>query len=395
MTHTEPRISASPTEDQFTRLPDLASRALGGSVVFANDELFAERENLIKPVAAAYSTYTFGHKGQIYDGWETRRRREPGHDWALVRLGLPGIVRGVIVDTSFFTGNYPPEISVEGCSFDGYPSPQELVDADWITVVPKSPVKGDAANSFAVEVEQRMTHVRLCMYPDGGIARLRVHGDVVPDPRLLARGAVDLAALANGATVTGCSNMFYSSPNNLIAPGEARLMGEGWETSRRRDEGNDWVQIHLAAPGSARLAVLDTSYFVGNAPGWASLRGYDARSGNVPDGDAGWTEILPRTRLQPDTPHRLRIDVAEEITDIRLDVYPDGGMARFRLFGELATAGREQLALRWFQLLSPAQANAVARSARLDQQTARTIIEDRLHLAYFELPEQLRRQLQG
>ncbi len=395
MTHTEPRISASPTEDQFTRLPDLASRALGGSVVFANDELFAERENLIKPVAAAYSTYTFGHKGQIYDGWETRRRREPGHDWALVRLGLPGIVRGVIVDTSFFTGNYPPEISVEGCSFDGYPSPQELVDADWITVVPKSPVKGDAANSFAVEVEQRMTHVRLCMYPDGGIARLRVHGDVVPDPRLLTRGAVDLAALANGATVTGCSNMFYSSPNNLIAPGEARLMGEGWETSRRRDEGNDWVQIHLAAPGSARLAVLDTSYFVGNAPGWASLRGYDARSGNVPDGDAGWTEILPRTRLQPDTPHRLRIDVAEEITDIRLDVYPDGGMARFRLFGELATAGREQLALRWFQLLSPAQANAVARSARLDQQTARTIIEDRLHLAYSELPEQLRRQLQG
>ena len=395
MTHTEPRISASPTEDQFTRLPDLASRALGGSVVFANDELFAERENLIKPVAAAYSTYTFGHKGQIYDGWETRRRREPGHDWALVRLGLPGIVRGVIVDTSFFTGNYPPEISVEGCSFDGYPSPQELVDADWITVVPKSPVKGDAANSFAVEVEQRMTHVRLCMYPDGGIARLRVHGDVVPDPRLLTRGAVDLAALANGATVTGCSNMFYSSPNNLIAPGEARLMGEGWETSRRRDEGNDWVQIHLAAPGSARLAVLDTSYFVGNAPGWASLRGYDARSGNVPDGDAGWTEILPRTRLQPDTPHRLRIDVAEEITDIRLDVYPDGGMARFRLFGELATAGREQLALRWFQLLSPAQANAVARSARLDQQTAHTIVEDRLHLTYSELPEQLRRQLQG
>ncbi|MGI8591077.1 MAG: allantoicase [Nakamurella sp.] len=395
MTHPEPRISASPTEDQFTRLPDLASRALGGSVVFANDELFAERENLIKPVAAAYSTYTFGHKGQIYDGWETRRRREPGHDWALVRLGLPGIVRGVIVDTSFFTGNYPPEISVEGCSFDGYPSPQELVGADWITVVPKSPVKGDAANSFAVEVEQRMTHVRLCMYPDGGIARLRVHGDVVPDPRLLTRGAVDLAALANGATVTGCSNMFYSSPNNLIAPGEARLMGEGWETSRRRDEGNDWVQINLAAPGSARLAVLDTSYFVGNAPGWASLRGYDARTGNVPDGDAGWTEILPRTRLQPDTPHRLRIDVAEEITDIRLDVYPDGGMARFRLFGELATAGREQLALRWFQLLSPAQANVVARSARLDQQTAHTITEDRLHLTYSELPEQLRRQLQG
>jgi len=395
MTQTRARNPSSPDDHDFTRLPDLASRALGGSVVFANDELFAERENLIKPGAAVYSTYTFGHKGQVYDGWETRRRREPGHDWALIRLGLPGIVRGVVVDTAFFKGNYPPEVSVEGCSFDGYPSPQELDDADWVTVVPRSPVEGDAANSFAVELEQRVTHVRLCMYPDGGIARLRVHGDVVPDPRLLTRGAIDLAALANGATVTGCSNMFYSSPTNLIAPGQARLMGEGWETSRRRDNGNDWVQIHLAGPGVARLAELDTSYFVGNAPGWASLRGYDARTGNVPDGDTGWTEILPRTRLQPDTPHRLRIDVGMEITDIRLDVYPDGGMARFRLFGELDTAGREQLALRWFQLLSPAQANSVARSAHLDQQTTRTIIEDRPHLTYSEFPELLRQHLQG
>ena len=395
MTQTRARTPSSPDDDDFTRLPDLASRALGGSVVFANDELFAERENLIKPGAAVYSTYTFGHKGQIYDGWETRRRREPGHDWALIRLGLPGIVRGVVVDTSFFKGNYPPEVSVEGCSFDGYPSPQELDDADWVTVVPRSPVEGDAANSFAVELEQRVTHVRLCMYPDGGIARLRVHGDVVPDPRLLTRGAIDLAALANGATVTGCSNMFYSSPTNLIAPGQARLMGEGWETSRRRDNGNDWVEIHLAGPGSVRLAELDTSYFLGNAPGWASLRGYDARTGNVPDGDTGWTEILPRTRLQPDTPHRLRIDVGKEITDIRLDVYPDGGMARFRLFGELDAAGREQLALRWLQLLSPAQANSVAHSAHLDQQTTRTIIEDRPHLTYSEFPELLRQYLQG
>ena len=395
MTQTQPRIASPARENLFTRLPDLASRAVGGSVVFANDELFAERENLIKPEPAAYSNYTFGHKGQVYDGWETRRRREPGHDFALVRLGLPGIVRGVVVDTAFFKGNYPPEISVEGCSFDGYPSPQELDGADWVTVVPRSVVAGDTANTFTVDLDQRLTHVRLCMYPDGGVARLRVHGEVVPDPRLLTRGAIDLAALSNGATVTGCSNMFYSSPTNLIAPGEARLMGEGWETARRRDNDNDWVQVHLAGPGVGRLAILDTSYFVGNAPGWASLRGYDRRNSAAPEGDAGWTEILPRTRLQPDTRHQLRIDIDEEITDLRLDVYPDGGMARLRLFGELATAGREQLALRWFQLLSTAQANAVARTAGLDQQTTHTIIEDRPHLAYADLPTPLRQQLQG
>ena len=349
MAHTDPR----PAGPDFTGLPDLASRALGGGVVAANDELFAERENLIKPEPPQYSTYTFGHKGQVYDGWETRRRREPGHDWALVRLGLPGVVRGVVVDTAFFKGNYPPEVSVEGAAVEGYPSPDELAAADWTSLVPRSAVKGDAVNEFRVTVPQRWTHVRLRLYPDGGVARLRVHGEAVPDPRLLGADAVDLAALANGAEVAGCSNMFYSSPANLLSPGLARLMGEGWETARRRDDGNDWVEVRLAGPGVVRLAELDTSWFVGNAPGWASLRGWDERTGD------GEVELLPRTRLQPDTPHRFRLRAAPEVTHVRLDVFPDGGMARLRLTGVLARAGREQLVLRWFNLLPPAQATEV------------------------------------
>ena len=266
------------TKQDFTAHPDLASRWLGGSVVGANDELFAERENLIKPEPATYQTYTFGHKGQVYDGWETRRRREPGHDWAIVRLGIAGVVRGVVVDTAFFTGNYPPEISVEGASVEGYPTPDELQQADWIPLVRRSPVDGNTQNPFSVDVPQRVTHARLCMYPDGGVARIRVHGEAVPDPRFLGTGEIDLAALANGGVVTGCSNMFYSSPSNLISPGQARVMGEGWETARRRDDDNDWVEFRLAGPGRVRLAELDTSYFVGNAPGWAALRGRDSRS---------------------------------------------------------------------------------------------------------------------
>jgi allantoicase len=167
----------------FATLPDLAVRSLGGGVVAANDELFAERENLIRPEAPSYQPATFGHKGQVYDGWETRRRRQPGHDWAIVRLGLPGVVRGVVVDTAFFKGNYPPEVSVEGTSVEGYPTPEELQRAAWVPLVPRSAVKGDAPNRFEVEAPWRFTHVRLCLYPDGGVARLRVHGEVVPDPR--------------------------------------------------------------------------------------------------------------------------------------------------------------------------------------------------------------------
>jgi allantoicase len=338
----------SPTD--FRTLPDLAARSLGGSVVAANDELFAERENLIRPEAPRHQPATFGHKGQVYDGWETRRRRQPGHDWAIVRLGLPGVVRGVVVDTAHFTGNYPPEISVEGASVEGYPTPEELERAEWLPLVPRSAVAGDAANRFDVEAPWRLTHLRLCLYPDGGVARLRAHGEPVPDPRQLPPGGLDLAALEHGGEVTGCSNMFYGSPRNLISPGLARVMGEGWETARRRDDGNDWVELRLAGAGLVRLAELDTSWFVGNAPGWASLRGLDARVADPAD-PAAWADLLGRTRLLPDTRHRFRLEGRVEVTHVRLDVFPDGGMARLRLHGQLAPAARVELALRFVNLL--------------------------------------------
>ena len=342
----------------FASLPDLAVRTLGGSVVAANDELFAERENLVKPEAPSYRPYSFGHRGQVYDGWETRRRRQPGHDWAIVRLGLAGVVRGVVVDTAFFKGNYPPEVSVEGTSVEGYPTPDELQDADWTPLVPRSAVAGDAPNRFPVDQPWRLTHVRLCLYPDGGVARLRVHGEPVPDPRLLPAGGIDLAAMEHGGEVTGCSNMFFGSPRNLISPGLARVMGEGWETARRRDGGNDWVELRLAGAGVIELAELDTSWFVGNAPGWASLRAVDARAASPADPEA-WTELLGRTRLLPDTRHRFRVEAAAEATHVRLDVYPDGGMARLRLLGRLAPAARAELALRFLNLLPEAHAGQV------------------------------------
>ncbi|MET9225163.1 allantoicase [Lentzea sp. NPDC003310] len=323
---------------EWTRLPDLASRAVGGGVVWCNDELFAERENLIKPAEPVYQTYTFGHKGQVYDGWETRRRREAGVDQAVVRLGMPGVVRGVVVDTAFFKGNYPPFCWVEGAQVDGYPSADEITD--WFPLVERTALKGDEKHFFDVTDGRRVTHVRLTIDPDGGVARLRVHGEPLADPRLLVAG-VDLAALENGAVVTGCSNMFYSSPNNLIAPGQATVMGEGWETARRRDDGNDWVSLRLAAPGVVRLVELDTSHFKGNAPGWASVRGCDERV----DPDA-WFDLLPRTRLQPDTRHRFVVS-ATEATAVRLDIYPDGGMARLRVLGTLTDDGVSQLEKVW------------------------------------------------
>lgn len=333
------------SETGFSHLPDLALRDFGGSVMAANDEFFAEKENLIKPAPAAFRPATFGHKGQVYDGWETRRRRGNGHDWVIVRLGLPGVIHGVVIDTAHFTGNYPPYAWVEGCAADGYPSAAELAAADWTELVPRSPLKGDTAHAFAVSAGRRCTHVRLSIYPDGGVARLRVHGEVVPDPGLLAGLPLDLAALENGGLVTECSNMFYGAPQGLIAPGLARTMGEGWETARRRDDDNDWVVVRLAAPGTVRLAELNTTHFKGNAPAAASLRGLDGLTA-APGDPAAWFGLLPRTRLQPDTRHRFLVE-PKRATHVRLDVYPDGGMARLRLYGDLTPDGLRAIEDRW------------------------------------------------
>ena len=325
-------------------LPDLAVRSFGGAVVWANDELFAGRENLVTPGAAVFTPRTFGAKGQVYDGWETRRRRDLAAgdaDQAIVRLGAPGVVWAVVVDTSHFTGNFPTEASVDGVALDGAPSVDALRAADWTLLVERSALKGDTANVFPVGSPRRWTHVRLNIFPDGGVARLRVHGEVVADPRVVeALGTVDLAALELGGRVTGCSNLFYGSPDRLIAPGQARSMGEGWETARRRDDGNDWVEVRLAARGRVRVVELDTTWFLGNAPGAAALSAHD--------GDGQWSPLLARTVLQPDTRHRFVLaERAAAVTHVRLDVYPDGGMARLRLWGTPTKDGLATLQTRW------------------------------------------------
>jgi allantoicase len=324
---------------EWTELPDLASRRFGGTVMWATDELFAEKENLVNPWTPAHRAETFGPKGQVYDGWETRRHREPGDDQAILRLGLAGTVTGVIVDTAFFKGNYPPFVSVEAASVPGYPSAAELTAADWDVLVDRAPAAGHKENFYTVNGSRRYTHVRLTQHPDGGVARLRVHGAPIPDPDLLDLDALDLAALENGALVTGCSNRFYSSPNNMLSPGLAAHQAEGWETARRRDDGNDWVTFRLAGAGTVRFAELDTSNLKGNAPGWASISGRDTYG--------EWMELLPKTRLQPDTRHRFALPDGPEVTEARLDIYPDGGLARLRLFGRLTEAGRANVKARF------------------------------------------------
>ncbi|HEX8844370.1 MAG TPA: allantoicase [Pyrinomonadaceae bacterium] len=327
----------------FTELIDLASERLGGAVLYANDDFFAPKENLLKPSAPVFIEGKYTDRGKWMDGWESRRRRTPGFDWCIIRLGLPGVIRGVICDTSFFRGNYPEQCSLEACAIEGLPDVERLLsdEVSWTEILPVSQLQGDSQNPFPIQADRRFTHLRFKIYPDGGVARLRVYGEVVPDWAALARrGEIDLAAAENGALVIGCSDMFFGHLHNLIMPGRAADMSDGWETKRRRGPGYDWAVIKLATRGVIRRIEVDTSHFKGNYPDTCSLEACD------PGTEVGgveallsypWKEILPRTKLQAHTRHFYEEEIEEvgAVTHVRFNIYPDGGVSRLRLYGTI------------------------------------------------------------
>ncbi len=324
----------------FTELIDLASEKLGGAVLLASDEFFAPKENLLKPGAPLFIEDKYTDLGKWMDGWETRRRRTPGYDWCIIRLGLPGIIRGVVVDTSHFRGNYPEQCSLEGCSIDGQATLEQLTEgeAEWTGILPPSELAGNSPNLFAIETDNRFTHLRFKIYPDGGVARLRVYGEVVPDWDKLKRrgGEIDLAAIENGGLVLSCSDMFFGHRHNLIMPGRALNMSDGWETKRRRGPGHDWVTIKLGKPGRIRCVEVDTFYFKGNFPDSCSLEACNT-SGNILTEHLDWKPVLPQTRLQAHTRHVFEDEVldAGPISHVRFSIFPDGGVSRLRLFGPI------------------------------------------------------------
>lgn len=335
-----PMNPSADAPDPF-ELPDLVSERLGGAVLAANDEFFAPKEGLIKAGAPEWREGVYTERGKWMDGWETRRRREPGHDWAILRLGVPGTIRGVVVDTSFYTGNYPEQASIDWCAMEGMPTAAELSarGAGWQQLLVKSALKGNMANAFRIDgVGERVTHLRLNIFPDGGVARLRVHGEPVPDARVFAAGReADLAAMENGGFVVSCSDMHYGHRQNLILPGRSTHMGDGWETKRRRGPGHDWTIVRLARRGRVERIELDTDHFKGNAPGACMLEACDHPAGSRFDAEkASWAPLLAETALQPHTRHAWDVKAPREATHVRLNIYPDGGVARLRLFGRAA-----------------------------------------------------------
>jgi allantoicase len=332
-------MASAPEAATFSGFVDLASARLGGRVLFANDEFFAEKENLLKPARAIFKPDEYTDRGKWMDGWETRRRRTPGHDWCIVRLGMPGTLRGFDIDTAHFLGNHPAYASVDALDAAGNPDGESLAQSsDWREILARSPLEPGSQNLFTAVDTKRTTHLRLNIHPDGGVARFRAYGRVLPDWSAVGDREIDLAAVENGGLVVAASDMFFGSRQNLILPGRATHMGDGWETRRRRGPGYDWAVVALGTLGTIRRVVIETTHFKGNYPDSCVIEACNAPDVDVDSLNAGalpWRELLPQTNLAPDADHVFDRELRElgPVSHVKLDIHPDGGVARLRAWG--------------------------------------------------------------
>jgi len=326
------------TAPSFTQLTDLAAERLGGKVLYATDDFFAEKENLIKKGRGIFITDKYTERGKWMDGWESRRKRTPGHDWAIVQFATPGKIAGFDIDTNFFLGNHPPHASVEAIYLEDASNITDWETLPWEEILAKSPLDAGSQNFYECKREKLFTHLRLHIYPDGGVARFRVYGTVFKNWDAVAGdGTVDLAAAINGGQAIACNDMFFSAMSNLIMPGRGVNMGEGWETKRNRTPNNrDWVILQLATTGTINKILVDTCHFKGNYPDRCSIEGCLLKENDNPQAESvHWITLLPEQKLSPDNEHKFEGEIANKgpFSHIRLNIFPDGGISRLRLWG--------------------------------------------------------------
>jgi allantoicase len=320
----------------FHEWVQLEQPRLGTVVTYATDEFFGAKERLIDPQAPVWVDGKYDDHGKWMDGWESRRKRGPGHDFCVFRLGVPGVVHGVDIDTRFFTGNFPPQASIDACVSD-----EDVPQGEWREVLPRTDLQGDRHHYLAVESDAIWTHLRLNIYPDGGIARLRIFGEVRSEVAA-SDAVIDLAALENGGRAIACSDEHYGSMHNLNLAGRGVNMGDGWETARRRGPGNDWVILALGQPGTIEQIEIDTAHFRGNYPDRVSVAAalFPADE-EVTVASGRWQTVLPESKLAMDAQHTFSSELQHRgpVSHVLMSIYPDGGVSRLRILGRPQRGG--------------------------------------------------------
>tara|TARA_B100001146_G_scaffold39640_1_gene33419 strand:- start:1887 stop:2882 length:996 start_codon:yes stop_codon:yes gene_type:complete len=319
-------------------LINLVSESNGGRTLLASDEFFAPKENLLRPGRGDFISNKYTDRGKWMDGWESRRKRTAGHDWCILRLGKPGIIKELDIDTNHFVGNFPSHASVDACQVPPFTALGEIMDeVEWTEILSRVELQGDSQNRFAIHYEESFTHLRLNIYPDGGVARFRVYGQ--PEESADDRDSFTDAAVSEiGGETLACSDMHFGHMENLIKPGIGTSMSDGWETKRRRGPGHDWVILKLGLPCIVERIVVDTYHFKGNFPDSCSIEGCvepDRDLEAILINTIDWLELLPDSKLSGNQENIFSIasNQTEPRTHIRFNIYPDGGVSRLRIIG--------------------------------------------------------------
>ena len=315
-------------------LIDLAQPRLGSKVIFKTDDFFASAKRIINPLPAVFKEGLFDKNGKWMDGWESRRKRTPGHDYLIIKLGKPGSISRVDVDTSHFNGNQPSMVSLEVC----YSKSNSIKNFKWKPFISKT--KANSHHLFKTSSRSIVTHVKLNIFPDGGVARLRLYGSISKKNSNFGNKIVNLTSLLNGASVVACNNEHFGKAENILAPGKAKNMGDGWETRRRRDKGFDWLILNSIKGNKINKIEISTHHFKGNFPSHCSLQATyitnkKTSSSIVTDSDK-WKLLLDKVKLSANKTHvfKNKLMTNNKINYIKINIYPDGGISRFRMFGK-------------------------------------------------------------
>ena len=317
-------------------LIDLAQPRLGSKVIFKTDDFFASANRIINPSPAVFKEGLFDKNGKWMDGWESRRKRTSGHDFLIIKLGKSGSINKVDVDTSHFNGNQPSMISLEGC----YSKSKNIKDLKWKTLIGKKKTKANSHHIFKSSSKSIFTHIKLNIFPDGGVARLRLYGSISKENNKFGNKTINLASLLNGASVIACNNEHFGKAENILAPGKAKNMGDGWETRRRRNKGFDWLILNPINGKKINKIEISTHHFKGNFPSHCSLQAAfvpnKKSSSSIIKSSVKWKFLLNKVNLSANKTHVFKniLMKNDKINFIKINIFPDGGISRFKIFGK-------------------------------------------------------------
>ena len=317
-------------------LIDLAQSRLGSKIVYKTDEFFAPAKRIINPWPPVFKEGVFDKHGKWMDGWETRRKRSKGHDYLILKLGKPGQIYKVDIDTSYFSGNHPTKVSMQAC-FSKKNIPNK--NSKWTTILKKQSTKANSHHFFNIKNKSIFSHIKLNIFPDGGVARLRVYG-TIENKKKFGKKILNLTSVLNGATPIVCNNEHFGRAENILAPGIGKNMGDGWETRRSRGKNFDWLIIKCATAGRVSKIQIDTHHFKGNYPDKCSLQAAYINSKisnkSIVNSSKKWKLLLNKVKLNAHKKHNFQNKLMKnkKVNYVRINIFPDGGISRIRMFGK-------------------------------------------------------------